>query len=109
MIAETIDWQRGQGLVAAVVQDADSGCVLMLGYMSAEALERTQKDGFVPFYSRSRQRLWTKGEGSGHRLELVSIAVMRRGRVARSRPSTRPTCNMVPERVGRVPGTRWPG
>jgi phosphoribosyl-ATP pyrophosphohydrolase/phosphoribosyl-AMP cyclohydrolase len=71
---DAIDWQRGQGLVAAVVQDSGTGSVLMLGYMVRSALELTLANGLVTFYSRSRQRLWTKGETSGNRLELVSIA-----------------------------------
>ena len=70
----SLAWDRGGGLVAAVVQDALSGSVLMLGYMDREALAHTRRSGFVTFYSRSRQRLWTKGETSGHRLELVSLA-----------------------------------
>ena len=74
MNADAIDWQRGQGLVAAVVQDSATGSVLMLGYMDRSALELTLASGLVTFYSRSRQRLWTKGETSGNRLELVSIA-----------------------------------
>ena len=74
MNLEAIDWARGQGLVAAIVQDALDGRVLMLGYMDRAALEETQRSGFVTFFSRSRQRLWTKGETSGNRLELVSIA-----------------------------------
>jgi phosphoribosyl-ATP pyrophosphohydrolase/phosphoribosyl-AMP cyclohydrolase len=71
---DALDWQRGDGLVAAIVQDAASGRVLMLGYMNREALERTQATGLVTFYSRSRQQLWTKGESSGNALELVSLA-----------------------------------
>ena len=74
MNADAIDWQRGQGLVAAVVQDSATGSVLMLGYMDRSALELTLASGLVTFYSRSRQRMWTKGETSGNRLELVSIA-----------------------------------
>jgi phosphoribosyl-ATP pyrophosphohydrolase/phosphoribosyl-AMP cyclohydrolase len=69
-----VDWERGQGLVAAIVQDAGDGRVLMLGYMDQAALEQTLRERCVTFYSRSRQRLWTKGETSGNRLELVSIA-----------------------------------
>ncbi|MBL8245941.1 MAG: bifunctional phosphoribosyl-AMP cyclohydrolase/phosphoribosyl-ATP diphosphatase HisIE [Rhodanobacteraceae bacterium] len=67
------DWS--QGLIPAVVQDADTGLVLMLGYMNEEALAHTRRSGQVTFYSRSKQRLWTKGESSGHFLELVSVAV----------------------------------
>jgi phosphoribosyl-ATP pyrophosphohydrolase/phosphoribosyl-AMP cyclohydrolase len=74
MNLEAIDWERGQGLVAAIVQDARNGRVLMLGYMDRAALEHTLRERVVTFYSRSRQRLWTKGESSGNRLELVSIA-----------------------------------
>lgn len=62
------------GLVPAIVQDAGTNKVLMLGFMNGEALEKTQLTGKVTFYSRSRQRLWTKGEESGHFLELESIA-----------------------------------
>ncbi|GMU43825.1 MAG: bifunctional phosphoribosyl-AMP cyclohydrolase/phosphoribosyl-ATP diphosphatase HisIE [Xanthomonadales bacterium] len=69
----TPDWSKG--LVPAIVQDADSGLVLMLGYMNEEALERTQRERRVTFYSRSKGRLWTKGESSGHVLELVSLAL----------------------------------
>lgn len=68
-----LDWSKGDGLVPAIVQDADDGRVLMLGYMNAEALEATRSNGRVTFYSRSKQRLWTKGETSGNHLELVDI------------------------------------
>jgi phosphoribosyl-ATP pyrophosphohydrolase/phosphoribosyl-AMP cyclohydrolase len=71
---EQIDFQKGNGLVPAVVQDADSGVVLMLGYMDEHALGRTLETGLVTFYSRSRERLWTKGEESGNTLSLVSLA-----------------------------------
>ena len=72
---ETIDWDKMQGLVPAIIQDAVSGAVLMLGYMNREAFDVTQTSGRVTFWSRSKQRLWTKGESSGHWLELRSIAV----------------------------------
>ena len=74
MNALSLDWERGGGLVAAVVQDAASGRVLMLGYMNPEALEETRRSGLVTFYSRSRRRLWTKGESSGNALEVVSLS-----------------------------------
>lgn len=61
------------GLAPAIVQDAATGCVLMLGYMNAEALEKTRSSNRVTFYSRSKKRLWTKGETSGNFLEVVSI------------------------------------
>jgi len=63
------------GLVPAIVQDAISGKVLMQGYMNEEALAKTQETGKVTFYSRSKERLWTKGETSGNFMELVSVAV----------------------------------
>ena len=71
-----IDFQKSpDGLVPAVVQDADTFKVLMLGYMNVEALEQTQKEGKVTFFSRSKQRLWTKGEESGNFLLVKHIAV----------------------------------
>lgn len=72
-IREQIDWGKGDGLVPAIVQDARSGRVLMLGYMNSDALTKTQASNWVTFYSRSRQRLWTKGETSGNKLQLNSI------------------------------------
>ncbi|HHW4680454.1 MAG TPA: bifunctional phosphoribosyl-AMP cyclohydrolase/phosphoribosyl-ATP diphosphatase HisIE [Xylella taiwanensis] len=68
-----LDWAKGDGLLPAIVQDADTRRVLMLGYMNMEALEVTQRSRRVTFYSRSKQRLWTKGERSGHVLDLVAI------------------------------------
>ena len=68
-----IDWKKGDGLVPAIVQDGVTGRVLMLGYMNDEALAETQTSGLVTFYSRSRNRLWTKGETSGNKLELRDI------------------------------------
>ena len=68
-----LDWAKGDGLLPAIVQDADNGRVLMLGYMNAEALETTRSSGRVTFYSRSKRRLWTKGESSGNHLELVDV------------------------------------
>jgi len=68
-----LDWNKGGGLLPAIVQDARSGAVLMLGYMNAEALARTQQGGKVTFYSRSKQRLWTKGETTGNHLLLKSV------------------------------------
>ena len=72
---KTVDWKKGNGLVPAIVQDASTEQVLMLGYMNAESLEKTQETGLVTFYSRSRKTLWTKGETSGNTLKLVSIAM----------------------------------
>ena len=62
-----------KGLIPAIIQDEDSGEVLMLGYMSQESLRKTLETGQVWFYSRSRQELWHKGESSGNYLELCSI------------------------------------
>lgn len=67
------DFAKGDGLVPAVVQHARTGEVLMLGYMDADALAKTRQSGLVTFYSRSKQRLWTKGETSGDTLSLVDI------------------------------------
>jgi phosphoribosyl-AMP cyclohydrolase len=71
---EQIDFDKMQGLLPAVVQDAANGEVLMLGFMNREAYERTMLGGFVTFFSRTRNQLWTKGETSGNRLEVVSAA-----------------------------------
>jgi phosphoribosyl-ATP pyrophosphohydrolase/phosphoribosyl-AMP cyclohydrolase len=71
--ASTIDFGKGDGLVPAVVQDADSGAVLMLAYMNREALEQTLARKRAVFFSRSKQRLWEKGETSGHTLEVVDV------------------------------------
>jgi phosphoribosyl-AMP cyclohydrolase / phosphoribosyl-ATP pyrophosphohydrolase len=70
-----IDFSKLNDLVPCIVQDADSGIVLMLGFMNAEALEKTIAEKRVTFFSRSKQRLWTKGETSGNFLELVDIMV----------------------------------
>lgn len=69
-----LDFEKGAGLIPAIVQDADSGQVLMLGYMNAEAVKVTRDSGKVTFYSRSRQTLWTKGETSGNFLNFVDMA-----------------------------------
>ncbi|WP_329743118.1 bifunctional phosphoribosyl-AMP cyclohydrolase/phosphoribosyl-ATP diphosphatase HisIE [Dyella sp. A6] len=70
-----LDWSKGGGLLPAIVQHWRSGEVLMLGYMNAEALAETQRTGHVTFFSRSKQRLWTKGESSGHVLDLKSVRI----------------------------------
>ena len=72
---KNINWKKGNGLVPAIVQDASTEQVLMLGYMNAESLEKTQETGLVTFYSRSRKTLWTKGETSGNTLKFISIAM----------------------------------
>lgn len=68
-----VTYDATTGLVPAIIQDAQTRNVLMLGYMNAEALQKTNESGLVTFYSRSKQRLWTKGEESGNFLHVVSI------------------------------------
>ncbi|RMF58767.1 MAG: bifunctional phosphoribosyl-AMP cyclohydrolase/phosphoribosyl-ATP diphosphatase HisIE [Calditrichaeota bacterium] len=70
-----IDFEKGGGLAPAVIQDARTGRVLMLGYMNEEALQQTRESGRVTFFSRSRQKLWTKGETSGNFLLVESIQI----------------------------------
>jgi phosphoribosyl-ATP pyrophosphohydrolase/phosphoribosyl-AMP cyclohydrolase len=70
-----MDFTKFHGLVPAVVQDAESSEVLMVGFMNEEALARTRASGFVTFFSRTRNALWTKGETSGNRLEVVEMLV----------------------------------
>ena len=70
-----MDLKYQDGLIPAIIQDRHSGKVLMLGYMNNEALEKTQKSGYVTFFSRSRQKLWTKGETSGYHLLVREIRV----------------------------------
>jgi len=72
---QQIDFSKGDGLVPAIIQDAQTDKVLMLGYMNEAAVEQTKKTQQVTFFSRSKNRLWTKGETSGNYLNLVSIAV----------------------------------
>ena len=72
---DAVDFGKGDGLVPAIVQDADTGAVLMMGYMSREALEQTLARKRAVFYSRSKQRLWEKGETTGHTLDVVDIAL----------------------------------
>ncbi|MFQ1687615.1 bifunctional phosphoribosyl-AMP cyclohydrolase/phosphoribosyl-ATP diphosphatase HisIE [Aeromonas veronii] len=73
-LAEQLDWAKCDGMLPAIVQHAASGEVLMQGFMTREALEKTQTTGQVTFFSRSKQRLWTKGESSGNVLNLVAIS-----------------------------------
>src|SRR5690606_33032034 len=68
----TVDFNKGDGLVPVVIQDDQTLEVLMLGYMNEEAWVKTQAENRVTFYSRSKNRLWTKGEESGHFLNVVS-------------------------------------
>jgi phosphoribosyl-ATP pyrophosphohydrolase/phosphoribosyl-AMP cyclohydrolase len=70
---EEIDFTKGNGLIPAIIQDSVTQKVLMLGYMDKEALEKTRSTGLVTFYSRSKKRLWTKGEESGNFLRLEEM------------------------------------
>ena len=69
----SIDFKKGDGLVPAIVQDADTGAVLMMAYMNREALEQTLARKRAVFFSRSKQRLWEKGETTGHSLDVVNV------------------------------------
>ena len=68
---DQVDWEKGEGLVPAVIQDVHNGHVLMLGYMNQAALSHTVNSGKVTFFSRSKNRLWTKGETSGNWIDYV--------------------------------------
>ncbi len=83
-----------RGLIPAVVQDADSGAVLMLGWMNRQALDHTYRTGLVTFWSRSRDELWEKGATSGNRLHLVSVSknCEANSLLVRARPEG-PTCH----------------
>jgi phosphoribosyl-ATP pyrophosphohydrolase/phosphoribosyl-AMP cyclohydrolase len=70
-----LDWDKGNGLLPAIIQDADNLRVLMLGYMNAESLQQTLDTKRVTFFSRSKQSLWVKGETSGHFLDFVSFEI----------------------------------
>jgi phosphoribosyl-AMP cyclohydrolase len=70
-----IDFQKGRGLVPAIIQDERTGDVLMLGFLNRESLSETQRTGEVVFFSRSRNKLWRKGESSGHVLRVREMRV----------------------------------
>ena len=70
----TIDFAKDNGLVAGIVQDAETGAVLMLGFLNEESYKKTLDSGLVTFWSRTRSKLWMKGETSGNRLRVVSAA-----------------------------------
>ena len=74
-LSERINWEKVGGLVPAIVQDYQSSQVLMMGYMNPAALEKTGETGQVTFFSRTKERLWTKGETSGNVLQLQNIAL----------------------------------
>jgi phosphoribosyl-AMP cyclohydrolase len=70
-----MDYSKLGGLIPAVAQDAASGEVLMVGFMNEEAFDRTRQTGFATFFSRSRNELWTKGETSGNKLQVIELLV----------------------------------
>jgi phosphoribosyl-ATP pyrophosphohydrolase/phosphoribosyl-AMP cyclohydrolase len=70
-----MDFSKLDGLIPAVIQDADSSEVLMVGFMNEQALAETRRTGYATFFSRSRNKLWTKGETSGNRLEVLDVLV----------------------------------
>lgn len=93
-LSDQVDFAKGDGLVPAIVQDADTLQVLMLGYMSSESVVKTEETGLVTFFSRSRQTLWTKGETSGNTLALVDMTIDcdKDTILVKARP-TGPTCH----------------
>lgn len=95
MKLEKLAWEKMGGLIPAIVQDFLDGRVLMQGYMNSEALETTLETGKVTFWSRSREELWTKGETSGHTLDLVDVHPDCDGDslLIRARPEG-PTCHL---------------
>jgi phosphoribosyl-AMP cyclohydrolase len=74
LMSVEIDFEKMQGLVPAIVQDAANGEVLMLGFMNRESWERTMSSGYATFFSRTRNQLWMKGETSGNRLKVISAS-----------------------------------
>ncbi|WP_070963046.1 bifunctional phosphoribosyl-AMP cyclohydrolase/phosphoribosyl-ATP diphosphatase HisIE [Vibrio sonorensis] len=74
-LSQRINWEKVDGLVPAIVQDFESSQVLMMGYMNQDALEKTAQTGNVTFFSRTKSRLWTKGETSGNVLQLKNVAL----------------------------------
>ena len=86
-----MDFSKLDGLIPAVIQDADTGEVLMVGFMNEVALAETRRTGFATFFSRTRNTLWMKGETSGNKLEVVEIArrLRRRHRAAEGEAARR--------------------
>jgi phosphoribosyl-ATP pyrophosphohydrolase/phosphoribosyl-AMP cyclohydrolase len=74
MTEPTIDFAKMDGLAPGIVQDARTGQVLMLGFLNEESWRKTKETGFVTFWSRTRQKLWMKGETSGNRLRIVEVS-----------------------------------
>ena len=73
-LMEKLDWNKGNGLIPVVVQDAETKAILMLAYANKEALQKTLSTGFAHYWSRSRGKLWMKGETSGHTQKIKCIA-----------------------------------
>lgn len=90
-----VDWEKGGGLAPAIVQHFDTGEVLMLGYMNADSLQATYDKGLVTFWSRSKSRLWTKGESSQNTLKFISAEIDcdRDAILVMARPAG-PTCHL---------------
>jgi len=79
ILSTDLDFEKGNGLIPAIIQDHQTSKVLMLGYMNEAAFEKTKKEKRVCFFSRTKNRLWTKGESSGNFLEpLILLAFLRR-------------------------------
>jgi phosphoribosyl-ATP pyrophosphohydrolase/phosphoribosyl-AMP cyclohydrolase len=110
MLKTTPDWEKMEGLLPAIVQDAFDGRVLMLGYMNAEALRVTAETGKVTFWSRSREALWTKGETSGNVLNFVEAALDcdRDCLLVQAHPAG-PTCHTGTPTCFDTPGESGPG
>ena len=110
-----LDFEKENGLIPAIVQDHANGEVLMLGFMNREALAKTQETGFVTFYSRSRKKLWTKGETSGQKLLLRELRVdcdrdallVQRGTRRRRRLPRRLPQLLLPPHRARTAKPRW--
>ncbi|HLN44139.1 MAG: phosphoribosyl-AMP cyclohydrolase [Chloroflexota bacterium] len=73
-LIDKLDWKKGNGLIPVVVQDAETKAMLMLAYANKEALEKTLSTGFAHYWSRSRGKLWMKGETSGHTQKIKHVA-----------------------------------
>ncbi|WP_018693324.1 bifunctional phosphoribosyl-AMP cyclohydrolase/phosphoribosyl-ATP diphosphatase HisIE [Algicola sagamiensis] len=94
-ILSEIDFEKGDGLIPVIAQDADTAQVLMCGFANFAAIQTTCETGYLTFYSRTKQRLWTKGESSGNRLEIVDLSLDcdNDSVLARVRPAG-PTCHL---------------
>ena len=107
---QSLAWDKMDGLLPAAVQDRSTGALLMLGYMSPEALAETLRSGLATFYSRSKGRLWTKGETSGNRLRVASVRADCDGDalLVLAEPEG-PTCHLGTQSCFGGPGPEGPG